>query len=327
MPGEHVQSDQNPLAIIIPTYNRVDALSQCLRHLENQTWKQFDVVVVDDGSTDSTPEFLDAYARVNRLGISHVRQKNGGPARARNLAISLVEAPLCLMIGDDIFASPELVERHLRLHQQNRESAVAVVGLTQWSETNQKVTSFMRWLDSENMQFDYERLLKGLKPDWRHFYTSNLSVKTEILKQFPFDTSFPYAAMEDMELACRIERFHGLEIKFDPEAIAYHLHPTTFDQACGRMIRVGESTAHFNAKWPGKMPRIGGSELRALKRTLISAPGVLPILRRLGNVSLKFGCPNRLMKLVLGCHFKLGYWRYAEEKTIHEHRYHTNELT
>jgi GT2 family glycosyltransferase len=138
-------------------------------------------------------------------------------------------------------------------------------------------------------------------------------VKTEILKQFPFDTSFPYAAMEDVELACRIEHLHGLKMKFAPEAVAYHFHPTTFNQACTRMIRVGESTAHFNAKWPGKITRNRSSETRAIKRMLISVPGILPAFRYLANVSLRIACPNRLMKFVLSWHFARGYWQCANE--------------
>lgn len=309
-----MQPERNPIAVIVPTYNRVDALSECLRHLENQTWKRFEMVVVDDGSTDSTPEFLEAYAHTNRLRLRYVRQQNAGPARARNLAISLIEAPLCLMIGDDIFASPELVETHLRLHHRYPDLSVAVLGLTQWSETGQQVTPFMRWMDSQGMQFDYGHLLSGREPDWRHFYTSNLSLKTELLKRFPFDESFPHAAMEDVELACRIEELHGLEVKFAPAALAYHFHPVSFAQACRRMIRVGESTAHFYAKWPSKVPQHRRSVTRALKTVMISVPGTLPVFKELANASLKITCPNPLMKFVLGCYFTAGYRRSVKNR-------------
>jgi glycosyltransferase involved in cell wall biosynthesis len=303
-----VHSHHYPLAVIIPTYNRADALLQCLRHLEKQTYREFEVIVVDDGSTDATLAVFDAYARKSELALRCVRQENCGPARARNHAISLVEAPLCLMIGDDIFASPDMIERHVELHRQRPDPTVAALGLTRWSETGQMVTPFMRWMDSDGMQFDYGRLLGGQQPDWRHFYTSNLSVKTGLLKQYPFDETFPYAAMEDIELACRIEARHGLEIVFLPEAVAHHFHPITFAQACRRMIRVGESTACFDAMWPGKIPRKISRVKRALKNRVVRS-GALPLFVKLADLSLRVLCPNRLMQFVLGCHFAIGYDR------------------
>ena len=104
-----MNSHQNPLSVVIPTYNRADVLIKCLIHLENQTRNDFEVVVVDDGSTDSTPERIEAYAKNSPLSLRYLRQENRGPASARNYAISLVDAPICLIIGDDIFASPKLI--------------------------------------------------------------------------------------------------------------------------------------------------------------------------------------------------------------------------
>lgn len=303
-----------PLAFLIPTHNRVDALQQCLAHLESQEWKDFEVVVVDDGSTDSTAGFLRSYALQTPLAFRYELQEYGGPARTRNRAIAMIESPICLMIGDDIFASPGFAEKHLELHRQRPEPAVAGLGLTRWSDIGQTVTPFMRWMDTDGMQFEYGRLLEGQKPDWRHFYTSNLSVKTEVLKEFPFDESFP-AALEDIELGCRIEERHGLDLVFLPEALADHLHPKNYFQSCDRMIRVGEAAVYFDTIWPGKFPERGGSLKRALRKTVLVAPFALPLWVRLANLSLHIACPNPLMKFVLGCHFDSGYNRARLQRT------------
>jgi hypothetical protein len=162
-------------------------------------------------------------------------------------------------------------------------------------------------MELDGMQFNYGELLHGETPDWRHFYTSNLSLKTDVLKQFSFDESFPHAAMEDIELACRIEAEHGLEMVFLPEALAYHLHPTTFIQACNRMIRVGESSAYFDRSWPEKMPHSRNLTKRIVCDALLTAPMTLPIFAKLADLSIKLSCPNPLMKLVLHCYFMRGY--------------------
>ncbi len=92
------------LCVVIPTFNRVEALLLCLRHLEKQSWSGFEVIVVDDGSTDSTPQQMQKYLAGTPLRLRYLQQQNSGPSRARNLAISMTRSPLCLIIGDDIFA-------------------------------------------------------------------------------------------------------------------------------------------------------------------------------------------------------------------------------
>jgi glycosyltransferase involved in cell wall biosynthesis len=299
-----------PLAVVIPTYNRADVLMECLKHLEDQTCKDFEVVIVDDGSTDSTPDQIKTYLKNSPLAIRYARQENHGPARARNHAISMIEAPISLMIGDDIFASPSLVAEHLQLHLKRPEEPVAALGLTRWSEKGQSVTPFMRWLDSgDGLQFHYDLLLRGKSPDWGDFWTSNLSLKTRVLKEFPFDESFPHAAMEDIELACRIEARHGLKLIFLPEALGHHLHPTTFVQACRRMVKVGESTAHFDRLWPGKRRTKRNILKRPLQSILLAYPRAVPTWVKLADWSLNLACPNFLVRYVLSCHFAMGYNR------------------
>ena len=295
-----------PLAVLIPTCNRSAALLECLAHLERQTWKDFEVLVVDDGSTDSTPIEIEAYCARTVLNIRHVRQKNAGPAKARNLGISLLRSPICLMLGDDIFASPGLVEQHLRFHREHAAINAAAIGKTQWELSGQTITPLMRWLEND-VQFAYNKLLAGESADWKHFYTSNLSVKTELLRQFPFREDFPYAAMEDNELAYRIETRCGLDLTFLPQALADHLHPTTFRQSCERMVRVGYSTRLFHELWPER--RIGS--VSWLRKTLalgfIRYSFVLKLLTAWTDWVTRHFCPNPFVKLAHACYYEIGY--------------------
>lgn len=299
-----------PFAIVIPTYNRCEALQQCLAHLERQTRKDFEVVIVDDGSTDTTEAWVWEYLKRTPLSLRYLQQENGGPGRARNLAISMLEAPITLMIGDDIFPAPQFTTVHMRLHEERPEASVAGVGLTVWAEQGQQVTPFMRWLDTQGMQFSYGELLAGLKPDWKHFYTSNLSIKTALLRRFPFNESFPYAAMEDAEVGCRIQAEHGLEMVFLRDAVASHLHPMSFLQACHRMEKVGESSAYFAELWPGMLPRRQNPLAIRLHSLLDRVPGIVPVIERVADQSLRFRCPNRLMRFVLAYHHDRGYDAY-----------------
>lgn len=307
-----------PIGIVIPTYNRSGVLLSCLKHLEQQTWSDFEVVVLDDGSTDSTPRLLEEYLRESPLHLRYFRQNNGGPARARNAAIAALQSPICLMIGDDILSSPGFVFKHLQLHQRRPDLQVAALGLTRWSDSGQIVTKFMRWLDESGIQFDYNNLLRGASPDWQHFYTSNLSLKTVLLKENPFNESFTKAAAEDLELGYRLEQQHKLEIAFIPDALAHHLHPTSFRQACKRMFNVGVSTQHFQEIWPTSIQTARGSWFRSTVRNFLLNRNqwIFPPLTSFANLLTNVWCPNPVMRNVLLSYFLLGY-QHAQKSKEH----------
>ena len=301
-----------PIGVVIPTYNRPDVLRLCLERLEQQTWKDFEVLVVDDGSADATGAVLKEYDAGSPLTLRCVRQENSGPARARNLAASLLHSEVCLLIGDDILASPHFVEEHLAFHRQNPSLKAAALGLTRWCEQGQTVTPFMRWLDTDGVQFAYGALLNGAPPTWRHFYTSNLSLKTDLLRGNRFDESFHAYGMEDMELGYRLDRQHMLGLKFLPNAVAEHIHPTTVEQACRRMLAVGAAAHRLHQIWPELEPPPPSTGPRARLRSFLGdATLILPALRRAAALATRFRCPNPFLLKVLLLHFATGYRKAA----------------
>lgn len=296
-----------PVCFIIPTFNRMDALMICLEHLERQTFSDFEVIVVDDGSTDSTAQQMESYAARTPLRLRYRRQPNSGPARARNVAVSLTQAPLSLMIGDDIFVCPEFTETHLQFHRERPALNVAGLGLTRWSEARQSVTPFMRWMDESGAQFAYGDLIRGTAPRWRHFYTSNLSVKTQLLRENPFNEAFTQRRwmMEDMELGYRLERNRSLEIVFLPQALGEHLHPTDFRKACDRADKAGASLRLFDQLWPDRPAAPHGPVHRVLREILFWNAWLLKPLTLLTDVLTRFWCPNPLLRPVLAYHAAL----------------------
>ncbi len=302
-----MQAQASPITVVIPTYNRCRALLTCLDHLERQTWTNFDTIVVDDGSTDGTTELLRRYLVSTPLRIRYLRQNNGGPAKARNLAIANSNAPVCVMIGDDIFCDPDFVGVHLRFHREHPERNIAGLGLTEWSRSGQTVTRFMRWLDEEQLQFSYRTLLEGRQPGWAEFFTSNLSLKTELLRENPFDERFPKAAMEDIELGYRLAKLHDLKVQFLPEARAEHLHPTTFAQSAQRLVGVGEATWLFHQLWPEHKPQMPHGLYSRLTGWLRKSRWFLGLLTRFTDLLSRFWCPGALLRRVLTLHASAGY--------------------
>src|SRR5215831_9468158 len=93
------------VSVVIPTYNNARFLPEALDSLLGQTYRDFELIVVDDGSTDDTLEVLKPYRHL----IRYVRKENGGPASARNLGIRHASGELiAFQDADDIWLPDKL---------------------------------------------------------------------------------------------------------------------------------------------------------------------------------------------------------------------------
>ena len=74
------------ISVVIPVYNAENYLSNCIQSILNQTYKDFEIILIDDGSTDHSREICDVYMRKdNRVKVWH--KKNEGVSSARNLGM------------------------------------------------------------------------------------------------------------------------------------------------------------------------------------------------------------------------------------------------
>ncbi|WP_158793106.1 glycosyltransferase family 2 protein [Granulicella sp. L60] len=293
-------SQANAITVVIQTFNRLPILRLCLQYLEAQTVTDFDVIVVNDGSTDGTEEALIEIQKCSPLRLRILSQQNAGPARGRNFAIGNATTNLCLLIGDDILASPGLLEAHLRFHRENPNRAAVGLGWTKWDQLHQDVTPFMQWY--EEIQFDYGRLTFGLDPTWHHFYTSNLSFKTDLVRTNPFDERFKRAAWEDIELGYRLITEDKAHLTFLREALATHVHPTTFLQAVKRMQTLGSSEHQFHQIWPAARNNLATDTKTKICAFLAIHPLLLESLTLTVDRLSRFLRPGKLHAAVLRSH-------------------------
>ncbi len=95
----------------MPTFNRAQLLELTLASFVAQSSQDYELIVVDDGSTDSTAELLQRYRK--RLPLRYFHQKNRGRAIARNLALARARGEVLIFSDDDRIVSPGFVEGHL----------------------------------------------------------------------------------------------------------------------------------------------------------------------------------------------------------------------
>lgn len=106
------------VSVIIPVYNMEDYLDKCLCSVTEQTYKNIEILVIDDGSTDASPGMCDTWARRDsRIRVLH--KKNGGLSDARNAGLDICTGEYLVFIDSDDYVSPEYIEYLVHLMVDN----------------------------------------------------------------------------------------------------------------------------------------------------------------------------------------------------------------
>ena len=113
------------MSVVVPTYNRLPRLARVLGALADQTFSRelYEIVVVSDGSTDGTDDYLRS---IGGSGLVVASQANAGPATARNHGLALASGSLVVFIDDDVVAAPRLLERHVESHRRGGDGLVVI---------------------------------------------------------------------------------------------------------------------------------------------------------------------------------------------------------
>lgn len=219
-----MQVSSPQVSVVVPTYNRLSRLRTVISALEQQTFStdDYEVVIVSDGSTDGTNDFLDGL-RSERT-MRWFSQSNKGPAAARNLAVSKAVGEFIVFVDDDVAAEPQLLAEHMRAHREAPGDVVVLGPLM--SPEGFTMSPWVRW-EQEMLMKQYRALLAGdWQPSARQFYTGNASVRrSHLLAVGGFDESFRRA--EDVELAYRLAA-RRLGFVFNWEAVGRHYAERSF---------------------------------------------------------------------------------------------------
>lgn len=114
------------ISVIVPIYNTEKYLHRCLNSIINQTYKELEIILVDDGSKDSSPQICDEFAeKDSRVKVIH--KKNEGVANARNTAISMATGEYLAFVDSDDFIDKAMFERLINNAVKN-DADIAICG-------------------------------------------------------------------------------------------------------------------------------------------------------------------------------------------------------
>lgn len=129
------------ISVIIPVYNAVKYLDECLKMLINQTFKDFEVIFINDGSTDSTEEMLKYYSKIDDR-IIVINKDNSGAWESRNYGIEASEGKYIVFIDCDDYFDEFLLETMYQAIESNKLDLVVSGHIDVSVYKNRRITKY-----------------------------------------------------------------------------------------------------------------------------------------------------------------------------------------
>lgn len=209
------------ISVVIPTYKRKDKLRATLESVFNQTLKDYELIVVEDGSNDGTKEMVGEMTETHK-NLVYFYQANKGPATARNLGISKAKGDIIAFTDDDCVVPPNWLEKLLDGFGRYPE-VVGVGGNLEASEVelkNNTYAQYEKYMSKRAYGTGEKEVVGGF--DCPAGGTNNISYKKKVLEEFGgFDETFPVAAGEDADLKKRITD-KGYKLLYVPLKVEHH---------------------------------------------------------------------------------------------------------
>lgn len=174
------------VSIIIPVYNVLPYLENCLNSVLNQTYKNIEVILINDGSTDGSGEICDKYASQDeRIIVFH--QKNRGQSVARNVGLELAKGKYVSFVDSDDYINKKMIEK---LYNNKVENGFVMCQKTQVDESDNILCLCKKVKEIEIGKREYLHRLKN-NPDyvvvWGKLYDKTLFEDITFLEDIQYE--------------------------------------------------------------------------------------------------------------------------------------------
>lgn len=208
------------------TYNRAALLERVLDACFEQTADSYEVVLVNDGSTDDTAAVVARAKTHAACPFTVIEQPNSGLAKGRNAGIARASGERIIFIDDDVLPLPNFVQEHLRSHDAQPLAIVrgGAINVESFEDLPPPVWSIGNYSGN-------------------YFWTTNVSVPLATIRAIGgFNETFAEYGWEDIDVGLRL-RFAGVKAVFNKHALVYHFKPRPRTGSVEKMIRQAQAQA------------------------------------------------------------------------------------
>lgn len=235
------------VSVVIPTFNRRPSLAKILNPVLEDP-RTGEVVVVIDGGTDGSLEFLSEWARVEPR-IRVIFQENAGEGAARRRGVDEARYDTVVLLDDDVETSPGLISAHARWHVENEHRLVIGYMPTNIPSPRRpgQVATILYAEDYDSTCTLYEIDSSSI---FTHLWAGNMSLKRASALEVGFGLESRLGYHEDPRFGLRCQEA-GLEPVFDRSLLAWHSHSRSLRKFAAECRRSGEGRAYLSGQYPG----------------------------------------------------------------------------
>ena len=214
------------VSVIIPTFNEAHVIKNCIESLLKQTLRSFEIIIIDDGSTDATPDVVANLASKYKAFLTMLRQKHKGPGEARNLGAKQARGKILVFVDADMTFDKEFLAVLTRplIKGESKGTFSKEEFVSNWSNVWSRCWNY-------NQGWEEKRRHNKNYPDTQKVFRAIL--KSEFDRVGGFEKGGHYT---DDYLSDKL----GYEAKTVPGAVFYHANPETLQEA------------FIQAKWAAK---------------------------------------------------------------------------
>lgn len=201
-----MSSVKNPLiSIIIPVFNTKDFLKKCIHSLLLQNFKSFEIILIDDGSTDGTSKLCDELSfEDDRILVIH--SENKGASHARNTGLGVAEGRYIAFVDSDDWVTADYLATLYRQFESKQNIDLSIVGYMALDELQVEPRILHQ---DENIQLltSNEALINLYHPKMYKGYLWNKLFKREIIRNYQLKFDIDINIWEDMLFCCEYLRY------------------------------------------------------------------------------------------------------------------------
>lgn len=317
-------------SIIVPVFNRPDEIDELLESLTRQTFNDFEVIIVEDGSQKPCKEVCDKYT--DKLNLKYFMKENSGPGQSRNYGAERSEGDYLLILDSDVV----LPENYLYAIEEelHRDKADAFGGP---DRAHNSFTDTQKAISYSMTSFFTTGGIRGGKKKMDKFYprSFNMGIRREVYNKLGGFSKMRFG--EDIDFSIRIFKA-GCKCRLFPGAWVYHKRRTDFRKFWRQVYNSGIARINLYKKYPESLKLVhllpmvftvgvGICCILAMTGVIIKAPlltalGLLPLLlyslliftdSSIQNKSIKIGILSIRAAFTqltgYGCGFIEAWWK------------------
>lgn len=229
-------------SVIVPVFNRPEEVDELLDSLTQQTLRNFDVVIVEDGSQRPCQQVCDKYA--DRLDIKYFMKGNSGPGQSRNYGVERADGEYVIILDSDVVLPKgylQAIEAELQ-----REPCDAFGGP---DRAHDSFTNTQKAISYSMTSFFTTGGIRGGKKKLDKFYprSFNMGIRREVYQKLGGFSKMRFG--EDIDFSIRIFKA-GCKCRLFPEAWVYHKRRTDFRKFWRQVYNSGIARINLYKKYP-----------------------------------------------------------------------------